>query len=330
MSALENYLRAEGLLAGPIAESRRIGDGHSNVTELVSDGQLSVVLRRPPPPPLPPGAHDVVREARIQRALLKSGVPVPRILAIEETGEVLGQPFYVMTHLDGIVVTDTAPAALAASGMAAALVDTLAALHRVDHVAVGLGELARPSGDVARHLRRFARMIDPGEQGLDGDLGALQAWLCEDPPVPAGLAIVHGDYRLGNVIFAATPPARILALLDWELASIGDPLRDLGYLLATHAVPDEPLHALTEMSRATLAGGWPDRVELADRYAQATGTDVSAVGWYQAMALWKLAVLFEYQRRRVTEGIGDKFYAKPGLVEGFLAAARQITEGART
>jgi aminoglycoside phosphotransferase (APT) family kinase protein len=330
VSGLEAYLRAEGLLVGPIAERHRIGDGHSNVTELVCDGRLSVVVRRPPPPPLPPGAHDVVREARIQRALQDTGVPVPRILAIEETGEVLGQPFYVMSHLDGIVVTDTAPDVLDGSATATALVDTLAALHRVNHVSVGLGDLARPSGDVARHLRRFARMIDPDERGLDGELGALQAWLSDDPPVPAAPAIVHGDYRLGNVMFAATPPAQIVAVLDWELASIGDPLRDLGYLLATYAVPGEPLHALTQMSRAALAGGWPGRTELADRYALATGADVSAVGWYEAMALWKLGVLFEYQRRRVADGIGDEFYAKPGLVEGFLAAAQQITEGART
>jgi aminoglycoside phosphotransferase (APT) family kinase protein len=330
VSGLEAYLRAEGLLAGPIAERHRIGDGHSNVTELVGDGRRSVVVRRPPPPPLPPGAHDVVREARIQRALQDTGVPVPRILAIEETGEVLGQPFYVMSRLDGIVVTDTAPTVLDGSAIATALVDTLAALHRVDHVSVGLGDLARPSGDIARHLRRFARMIDPDERGLDGEVGALQAWLSDDPPVPAVPAIVHGDYRLGNVMFAATAPAQILAVLDWELASIGDPLRDLGYLLATYAVPGEPLHALTKMSCAALAGGWPGRAELADRYALATGADVSAVGWYEAMALWKLAVLFEYQRRRVAEGIGDQFYAKSGLVEGFLAAARQITEGART
>jgi aminoglycoside phosphotransferase (APT) family kinase protein len=330
MTALEEYLWDAGLLRGPITERCPIGDGHSNVTELVSDGSARLVVRRPPPPPLPPGAHDVVREARIQRALQDSGVPIPRILAVEETGEVVGQPFYVMGHLDGIVVTDLAPEALDEASVAYALVDTLAALHRVDHVAVGLGDLARPSGDVAGHLRRFARMIDPDEHGLDGELGALMGWLCADPPLPAAATIVHGDYRLGNVMLAAEPPARILAVLDWELASIGDPLRDLGYLLATYAVPGEPLHALTELSRATLFGRWPARAELADRYAEATGTDVAAVGWYEAMALWKLAVLFEYQRRRFADGIGDEFYAQPGLVEGFLSAARQIAEGART
>jgi aminoglycoside phosphotransferase (APT) family kinase protein len=328
--ALETYLRGEGILAGPIATSRRIGEGHSNVTELVGDGRSTVVVRRPPPPPWPPGAHDVVREARIQSALHDSMVPVPQILAIEDSGDVLGQPFYVMAHVAGIVVTDSAPSSLEGSGIAAALIDTLAALHRVDYVAVGLGGLGRPGRDVASHLRRFAQMIDADGHGLDGDLGSVQAWLCKDPPVPARLAIVHGDYRLGNVMFAATPPARILAVLDWELASIGDPLRDLGYLLATYAVPNEPLNALTGMSRAALAGGWPNRRELADRYARATGVDVSAVSWYEAMALWKLAVMFEYQRRRVADGIGDEFYAKPGLVEEFLAAAGAITEGMRT
>jgi aminoglycoside phosphotransferase (APT) family kinase protein len=330
VTTLQDYLCAEGLLAGPIAQRHRIGDGHSNVTELVSDGVSSVVVRRPPPPPLHPGAHDVIREARIVSALLGSGVPVPRVLAIEDTGQVLGQPFYVMAHLAGVVIADAAPDSLAAEDVAGALVDTLATLHGVDPLAVGVGDLARPPRDVTAQLRRFARVIDPAGSGLEGELGALMAWLLEDPPAPTRRSILHGDYRLGNVMFAGSSPARIVAVLDWELATVGDPLCDLGYLLATYAVPDEPLHALTEMGRATLAAGWPGRRELAERYARETGIDVSAIGWYEAMALWKLAVLFEYQRRRAAEGIGDDFYARPGCVDGLLAAARRVAEGVPT
>jgi aminoglycoside phosphotransferase (APT) family kinase protein len=330
VTALQDYLWTEGLLNGPISECRRIGDGHSNVTELVSDGVRSVVVRRPPPPPLHPGAHDVIREARIVRALDGSGVPVPRILALEETGEVLGQPFYAMEHIDGVVITDTAPSALTARDIALALVDTLATLHNVDHLAVGLADLARPARDVAGHLRRFASVIEPAGGGLRGELGAVLARLIEDPPAPVRFSILHGDYRLGNVMFAGCPPTRMLAVLDWELATVGDPLRDLGYLLATYAVADEPLHALTEMGQATLGPGWPGRRELAERYERASGIDVATIGWYEAMALWKLAVLFEYQRRRAAEGIGDDFYAQPGRVDGLLAAARHVIEGART
>ncbi|WP_250284652.1 phosphotransferase family protein [Frankia sp. CiP1_Cm_nod2] len=328
---LEAYLRGLGLCRGPIT-LRRIGEGHSNLTYLVSDGECRVVVRRPPPPPIPPGGHDVVREARVQRALGDEPVPVPRILAVEESTAVIGAPFYVMAHVAGIVATTRTPPALdtpaGRRAVGEALVDTLAALHRVDHAAAGLGDFGRPSGDVTRHLRRFARIVDPDGHGLPGELGALLDWLVDDPPAPAAPAIVHGDFRLGNVMLAAGPPARLVAVLDWELATIGDPLRDVGYLLATYAVPGEPPHALTEMSAATLADGYPSRAELAARYAAATGTEVPDVDWYTAMALWKLAVLFEYQRRRVADGIGDAYYSRPGLVEGFLAAARPLTTGA--
>jgi aminoglycoside phosphotransferase (APT) family kinase protein len=274
-----------------------------------------------------------MREARVQQALEESPVPVPRILAAD-TEDVMGVPFYVMEHLDGIVATTHTPPSLDTHAgrvsLAEALVDTLAALHRVDYVAAGLQDFGRPSSDVERHLRRFSRIVDPDEQGLDGELGALLDWLIDDPPAAAAPAIVHGDFRLGNVMLAPGPPARILAVLDWELATISDPLRDLGYFLATYAVNEEPLHALTAMSAATLADGYPPRTQLAERYAAAAGIEVPNVEWYRAMALWKLAVLFEYQRRRVADGIGDDYYAQPGMVEGFLAAARPITTGARS
>jgi aminoglycoside phosphotransferase (APT) family kinase protein len=128
-------------------------------------------------------------------------------------------------------------------------------------------------------------------------------------------------------MLAPDAPPRILAVLDWELATIGDPLRDLGYFLATYAIPGEALHSLTSLSAATLADGYPHRAELAKRYAARSGRDITQIGWYLRMALWKLAVLFEYQSRRVVEGIGDPYYATPGLVEQLLGAADHVTTG---
>lgn len=330
VGALQRYLHDQGICAATIT-LQRIGDGHSNLTYLVDDGHRRVVVRRPPPPPIPPGGHDVLREAQIQRALAPTPVPVPTILATQEAGTVMDSPFYVMDHLDGVVATTNTPEAIDNADdrrvLAETLVDTLAELHAVDHRAVGLENFGRASSDVARHLRRFARIIDPDGDGLDGDLGDLLELLVADPPAPQKATIVHGDYRLGNVMISAEAPPGIRAVLDWELATLGDPLRDLGYFLATYAVPAEPLHALTEMSTATLAQGYPSRDALAQRYAQRTGRDISNIAWYQAMALWKLAVLFEYQRRRVAQGIGDPYYARPGLVRDLLNAARNATTG---
>jgi aminoglycoside phosphotransferase (APT) family kinase protein len=330
IDALKRVLRDRGLLEGAVS-IEPIGDGHSNLTYALADAGRRIVLRRPPAGPLPPGGHDVVREARIQQALAGSGVPVAPILLVDDSREVMDVPFYVMAHLDGTVATTATPTGLDNPAdrlaIAEALIDALASLHKVDVSAVGLQDLGRPSAAVERHLRRFARLADPEERGLPGELGALLDWLVDSAPVPAAPTIVHGDFRLGNVMLAWGAPARVLAVFDWELATLGDPLRDLGYFLATYAVPDEELHALTEMSSATVADGYPSRDRLAARYAAQTGADLTEVSWYMAMALWKLAILFEYQRLRLAAGSGDPYYARPGLVEGLLAAARPMTTG---
>lgn len=324
------YLAERDLVRADAAVSL-IGDGHSNIIYLVDDGERRVIVRRPPTPPYPPGAHDVVREARIQRALANSAIPVPRILAVEEGADTIGVPFYVMDHVDGHVVTAQTPRALDSPqhhrALAEKLVDTLAALHRVDPVALGLAEPAAPLRDAGRALRRRARLLDPTGSGLDGHLGAVQDRLLNEPPAACVAAVVHGDFRLGNVMLALEPPVRVIAVLDWELAGAGDPLSDLGYFLATYARPHEALHAMTELGRATRAPGFPERRELAARYSAATGTDTSSISWYLAAALWNVAVLFEHQRRRVIAGQGDPFYARPGLVDGLLLAAENFMEG---
>jgi aminoglycoside phosphotransferase (APT) family kinase protein len=330
VAALEAFLCEQGLCRGPLS-IKPIGDGHSNLTYLVADSERRLVLRRPPAGPLPPGGHDVLREARIQQALSDSDVPVAPVVAVDDSRRVMDAPFYVMEHLDGTVATTATPQELDTpvhrEAIGGALVAALAALHRIDPRDVGLEDLGRPSSGTARHLRRFARIADPGGDGLTGELGALLEWLIVSAPAPASPTVVHGDFRLGNIMWAPGAPPRIIAVFDWELATIGDPLRDLGYFLATYAVPGEDLHALTAMCAATLAEGYPTRQQLAARYAAATGADLADIAWYMAMALWKLAILFEYQRRRVEAGAGDDYYAQPGLVEGLLAAAQPMTTG---
>jgi aminoglycoside phosphotransferase (APT) family kinase protein len=326
LKALQVWLSERGLARGSI-QARRIGDGHSNFTYAVEDRERTVVVRCPPPPPTPPGANDVLREARLLQALAPTPVPVPAVLAVGQAGEAMDVPFYVMGHLDGEVSTSTLPAALDAPdqrrAVAHAMIDALVELQAVDWEACGLGGLARPEEFLLRQLDRLPRLLSGSDGKLPEAISTLREELLDGPPVSGPAALVHGDLRLGNVMLARVAPARILGVLDWELAGVGDPLADLGYTLATYAVPDEPLHAVTELSSATLQPGFPTREELAARYAERTGRDIGALQWYEAFALWKLAVLFEYGRRRHLAGAGDPYYADPVRVDGLLAAARR-------
>jgi aminoglycoside phosphotransferase (APT) family kinase protein len=322
---LRSWLRSAGIWSGPMS-LRRIGDGHSNLTYAITGDQPTLVLRRPPPPPLPPGANDMLREARILTALAGTDVPVPAVLAVAEAGEVMDVPCYVMQHLDGVIGADGLPPELdrpAVRGeVAEAFLDTLVAIHAVDWRAEALRSLGRPDGFLQRQLDRLPRLVAEPDGSLPKPFGQLRDRLRATMPTGGEPALLHGDYRLGNVMLAPRPPARMLGVLDWELAGIGDPLADLAYTLVTYAVPDEPLHALTALSKATREDGFPTRESLARRYADATGRDLSRLPWYEAFQLFKLAVLFEYNRRRtVTEAEADPFYADPELVRGLLEAA---------
>ena len=311
---LERFLA--GIVDGPLTV-RRIGDGHSNLTYLVS-GSRSVVVRRPPPPPLPPGAHDVLREARLLRGLAGTAVPVPEVLATAEAGEVIDSPLYVMSHVPGPVVTTRTPPELLGRGreIGESLVDTLAALHSVDWRAAGLAEMGRPQGFNRRHLQRMGRLVADPPPGF----AEVEGWLGAHVPDESGATLVHNDFRLGNVILG--PDGRVAAVLDWELATLGDPLFDVGYFLASWPAAGEPLTPTAGMGTAVLEPGYPTRAELAERYAVATGRDVGGLRWYTTMALWKLAVLYEYSHRRTLTGNGDPYYADPALVGSFLDAAR--------
>jgi aminoglycoside phosphotransferase (APT) family kinase protein len=203
------------------------------------------------------------------------------------------------------------------------LIDTLVALHRVDWRAAGLEGFGRPEGFNARHLKRMLGLVADHEGQTPKAFAGLAEWLAGSVPAESGAGIVHNDFRLGNVILGHDAPARILAVLDWELATIGDPLLDLGYLLVSCPRAGVPLTPTQDLATALLHPGFPSHDELADRYADATGTDLSHLTWYMTMALWKLAVLYEYGRRRSRTDRGDPYYADPMLVQRFLAAAHR-------
>jgi aminoglycoside phosphotransferase (APT) family kinase protein len=305
VDALESYLDEAGLGQGPITATP-IGDGASNLTYLLERGDARVVLRRPPPPPLPPSAHDVVREARIQLALAPAGVRVPKVLAVCEDDSILGVPFYLMEELEGTVIgaDNVVPPALDTPeqrrNLAHELLDGLVQLHAVDWEACGL-TVGKPTGYLERQLRRWSGLWEVNatrELNACIQLGRrLQATMPESPPS----TVVHGDYRLGNVMVSNTGPARLIAILDWEMATIGDPLADLGYLVATWCEPESDEHPLL-LTRVTQQPGFPSRSDLIARYEHQTGRDTSNLDWYQAFALWKAAVFCEAIYKRFLRG----------------------------
>jgi aminoglycoside phosphotransferase (APT) family kinase protein len=294
---VEAFLDAHGLGAGPIAVTR-IGDGGgSNFTFLVERGAERFVLRRPPRPPLPPSAHDMVREAGLQNALRSAGFKrLPEIVAVCEDERVLGVPFYVMRWLDGTVITQELPPGLetedARRRLADDLVDTLAEIHAADAWHPALAAFARPGSYLERQVRRFTQLWEINKTRELPQVEAVRTWLAEHLPAPLPPTVVHGDYRLGNMMVARGEPTRIEAVLDWEMGAIGDPRADVGYLLATYTEPSGRFSPLGS-SPVTAEPGFPSRAELAERYRQQTDRDVEPLAWFEALALWKAAVFCE-------------------------------------
>jgi len=323
LAALDGFLNLQGLRDGA-PRPRRIGDGHSNLTYLIDVRGGSAVLRRPPPPPIPKGANDVLREARVLSALDGQAVPTPRVLAIAQAGAVLDVPFYVMDHVPGHIMTDTLPPAFDAArdgrAIAFGLAEGLAALHAVDWRACGLEDFGQPKDFNARHLKRLEGLMNLRDDAPPAWLSDMAAHLRSTAPEESGAAIVHNDFRLGNVIWSDPSSPRLLAILDWELATIGDPLLDLGYAACCYPVLGKPLNPTQELSTAMLGEGFPSREEFVERYAQVTARDVSRLGWYAAMAAWKLAVLYDYQHRQAR----DAYYGDSTQAPRFIASAEMF------
>jgi aminoglycoside phosphotransferase (APT) family kinase protein len=326
--AVAGFLDAHGIGSGPVS-AERIGDGRSNITVLLERGRARLVLRRPPPPPLPPSAHDMLREARLQIALAGAGVRVPRVLAVCEDESVLGVPFYVMEYLEGTVVTNRVPPGLDSPEkrrrLGLELVDALVELHAVDLASTGLAGFGKVTGYLERQVRRFSGLWELNATRELPAVTELGAWLDAQRPESGEATIVHGDYRLGNLLVSLDAPARVVAILDWELATIGDPLADLGYLVATYSDADSPGGAM-ELSPATREPGFPSRSELVERYADRSGRPVGSLPWYEALALWKAAVFCEALHGRYLRGErGDAWAAS--LAEG-VPRLLELAEGA--
>jgi aminoglycoside phosphotransferase (APT) family kinase protein len=294
LDRLEAFLDEHGLGAGPV-RARRIGvRGGSNFTFLLERDTGRYVLRRPPRPPLPPSAHDMVREARLQLALAKQGIRVPPIVAVCDDPQVTGAPFYVMEYLEGDVVDEELPLRLAESAeerrrLGLDLVDTLVEIHQADVSEPDVAAFVRPGSYAERQVRRFMQLW-PLNATRELPVPEVGERLAASIPERLPLAVVHGDYRLGNVMVGAD--SRVVAVLDWEMGAIGDPRADLGYLVATYSEPGGEGSALGT-SPATATPGFPSRAELVERYEERSGGRVGRLAWFEALALWKAAVFCE-------------------------------------
>jgi aminoglycoside phosphotransferase (APT) family kinase protein len=327
---LRGFLSEQGLPAPADLGAVPIGDGHSNVTFALSTG---VVLRRPPRGPLPPSAHDVLREARLLRALAGTGVRAPRVLAACEDESVIGAPFYVMELIRGEVITSELPPGFGSDDharIADELIDALVELHAVEPASLALEHFGRPTGYQERQVRRFLGLWEHNKTRELPEVAEVGRWLADnlpetDPTRPA--TIVHGDYRLGNVMYAAQPPARLVAVFDWEMATVGDPLADVGYMLSHWRQRDDPptrfnLQTITERS------GFPTRRELVQRYESRSGRSVEGLDWYIALAVWKSVVFMEGNYKRSLTGATDDPYLKT-FGEGVVELARRALDVTR-
>jgi aminoglycoside phosphotransferase (APT) family kinase protein len=278
-----------------------IAGGRSNLTYRVTDGAGRVsVLRRPPAGQVLESAHDMLREARIVGALAGSGVPVPEVLGTCDDPAVTGAPFYVMDLVEGVVMHDDRAmldgfAETDRRRVAENTIDVLADLHLLDVDQVGLGELGRREGYVERQLRRWGRQWEASKTREVPLVDELHRRLQEDVPTQERVSIVHGDYRLGNLVIA--PDGAVAGVLDWELCTLGDPLADLGYTMAWWILQDEaPTHPMG--AGPTSVPGVPGREEMIARYAERTGLDVSRIRFQIAFSIWRTACIMEGVRER--------------------------------
>jgi aminoglycoside phosphotransferase (APT) family kinase protein len=318
IAALTTYLTATNppVITGPISLTR-IGHGQSNLTYRLETAAGTYILRRPPFGPIPPRAHDVAREFRVLRALHGSTVPVPMPIHLCEDPGVIGAPFYIMAALDGDALRfDLPPAWQAATdgerrALGLAIVDTLAAMQRLDPVAIGLGDLGRVGGYIARQLRLWQTQLEHVRVRPTDELDRVTAWLTEHtPPDWTTPTLVHGDYKLDNAIVSLAPPARVLGIVDWEMATLGDPLADLGWLLAFWRESGDPPPVLPILPRVTEALGFPDRADLALRYADQVGRALPDLAFYVTLARWKLAIILEgHWSRHIRDTAGEFDFA---------------------
>ncbi len=325
------YLRtnlAELIGDGPISFEQFPG-GKANLTYLARCGAVELVLRRPPLGPVAPGSHDMERECKVLSVLWQAFGPAPRAYHYCPDPEVMGKPFFVMERRRGIVVRESWPGHFGPEHRlraAEGLVDCLAALHGVDYRALGLEDLGRPDGFVARQVAGWQDRWQRAATRPLADMDRAAGLLGRSIPVPQRATLLHNDFKLDNLMLSDL--GRVVAVLDWDMSTLGDPLVDLGTAVAYWADPDAAAYRVFGATAAELAPAL-SRADAVVRYGIASGLDTSALPYYLGLAYFRIAVIVEqiYARYAAGQTSDPRFASLGGLVPGLAAAACRSLQG---
>ena len=313
---------------------RQFGGGAANLTYLLDYGSHEYVLRRPPLGPVAKSAHDMAREYKVLSVLHQAFPPAPQAFLYCEDPDVIGADFFVMARQQGVVVRKTIPEPFvhmpdAPRRMSEALVDALAAFHAVDYEAIGLGDLGEPDGFVARQIEGWYRRWQKAKTAVLPEMDQMYAWLKEHLPPTTGHSLVHNDYKLDNVMLDAHDPSKIVAIFDWDMCTLGDPLSDLGALLCYWTEPTDPpyFQAMSMMPTGDL--GFLTRDELVARYAAKSGRSVTNINFYHALGLFRLTVIIAqiYIRYHRGQTQDERFAPFGQMIPLMVRAALEVGEG---
>ncbi len=318
--------------SGPI-RVKQFPSGHSNLTYLVSLGARELVLRRPPFGSKVKTAHDMGREFRVLSKLHEVYSPAPKVVLHCEDESVLGAPFYLMEPIAGIIIRRTVPAgiefsAAMAKRLSESFIDNLARLHSLDYAAAGLSDLGKPQGYLERQVRGWMERYHGAKTHEFPGIEKIFSWMQRNMPASSDAALIHNDYKYDNVVLDASDATKIVGVLDWEMCTVGDPLSDLGTALAYWVERGDPEDLKAIHWAPTDAPGTLSRAELAQRYAQKIGREVSRISFYLAFAYFKIAVIVQqiYYRYQQELTKDERFASMPEVVKTLLRAALRTVE----